>query len=188
MTATDRAIDLAKQDWLPLLCNHPNTLRWLFRVVPDEVIAADPVAKAGRDLLSYVLGRAGETTELPDDPERLADLARSDGVRELLLVAMVDGILLRASREAEDAITSFLKSQVRTAALQLSRDAADRALQITLDQYREGTVDFTAVFLFAGTLAEQDDALADARGAIALSLVDLYRSLGGGWYMPERAQ
>ena len=79
----------------------------------------------------------------------------------------------------------FVFSQQRTESLQLSRDAADRALQITLDQYREGTVDFTAVFLFASTLAEQDDALASARGAITLSLVALYRSLGGGWRLPE---
>jgi NodT family efflux transporter outer membrane factor (OMF) lipoprotein len=92
--------------------------------------------------------------------------------------------VLRANREAEDAIASFLNSQVRAGSLQLSRDAADRTLQITLDQYREGTVDFTPVFLFASTLAQQDDALADARGNIALSLVALYRSLGGGWHLP----
>lgn len=92
--------------------------------------------------------------------------------------------VLEASREAEDAIAAFLNSRRRVQALQESRDAADRALQITLDQYREGTVDFTAVFLFQGTLAAQDDALADARGLIALNLVALYRSLGGGWTLP----
>jgi NodT family efflux transporter outer membrane factor (OMF) lipoprotein len=92
--------------------------------------------------------------------------------------------VLRASQEAEDSIASFLHSQERAGSLQLSRDAADRTLQITLDQYREGTVDFTPVFLFASTLAQQDDALADARGNIALSLVALYRSLGGGWHLP----
>jgi NodT family efflux transporter outer membrane factor (OMF) lipoprotein len=92
--------------------------------------------------------------------------------------------VLQASREAEDAISGFLKAQERAAAFALSRDAADRALQITMDQYREGTVDFTAVFLFAGTLAEQDDALADARGSIALNLIAIYRSLGGGWQQP----
>jgi outer membrane protein TolC len=94
--------------------------------------------------------------------------------------------VLQASRETEDSIASFLNSQKRAGSVQLSRDAADRALQITLDQYREGTVDFTAVFLFAGTLAAQDDALADARGAIALSLVALYRGLGGGWELPTQ--
>lgn len=96
--------------------------------------------------------------------------------------------VLQAQREAEDSVAAFLFSQQQAASLQESRDAADRALQITLDQYREGTVDFTAVFLFAGTLAEQDDALAAARGSIAQSLVLLYRSLGGGWQLPAPAE
>jgi outer membrane protein TolC len=93
--------------------------------------------------------------------------------------------VLRASREAEDDISAFLNAQKRAGSLQLSRDAANRTLEITLDQYREGTVDFTPVFLFATTLAQQDDALVDARGAIALDLVAVYRSLGGGWHLPE---
>ena len=65
--------------------------------------------------------------------------------------------------------------------LELSVAAARRTVEITNDQYREGAVDFTAVFLFEGTLADQEDQLAIARGQIALSLVELYRSLGGGW-------
>jgi LuxR family maltose regulon positive regulatory protein len=112
-----RALELAKEGWLQLLCNHPNTLRWLFRVVPEDVISADPVAKAGRDLLSYVLGRASEGTDLPDDPEQLTGMARSGGVRELLLVGLADGILLRASgryRQARD-LAERLSTIVTTA-------------------------------------------------------------------------
>ncbi|MBX3463568.1 MAG: efflux transporter outer membrane subunit [Planctomycetes bacterium] len=100
------------------------------------------------------------------------------------LIQRYRAAVLQADREAEDSIAAFLFSQRAAASLQQSRDAADRALQITLDQYREGAVDFTAVFLFAGTLADQDDALASARGSIALGLVALYRSLGGGWQLP----
>jgi NodT family efflux transporter outer membrane factor (OMF) lipoprotein len=95
--------------------------------------------------------------------------------------------VLRASQEAENSIAAFLNSQKRTASLRLSRDAANRALEITLDQYREGTVDFTAVFLFQERLTEEDDALAAARGEIATSLIALYRSLGGGWQLPAPA-
>src|SRR5262249_41624489 len=92
--------------------------------------------------------------------------------------------VLRAGREAEDSIASFLNSQKRAGSLQLSRDAADRALQITLDQSRGGPVDSPAVSLCQGTLAEQDAARAAARGNIALSLAALSRSLGGGWHLP----
>jgi NodT family efflux transporter outer membrane factor (OMF) lipoprotein len=93
--------------------------------------------------------------------------------------------VLQASREAEDAIHGLLRADQRAASVRLSRDAASRALEITFDQYREGTVDFTAVFLFAQTLATQDDALAQARGDNVLSLIAVYRSLGGGWHMPD---
>jgi NodT family efflux transporter outer membrane factor (OMF) lipoprotein len=92
--------------------------------------------------------------------------------------------VLRAGREAEDAIIGFLKSQERVRSLEQSVAAAQRTVDITNDQYKEGIVDFTAVFLFEGTLADQQDQLAIARGAIDLSLVELYRALGGGWESP----
>ena len=91
--------------------------------------------------------------------------------------------VLRAGREAEDAAVGFFKSQERARLLAESVNAAARTVEITHDQYREGVIDFTPVFLFEGTLAEQQDQLAVARGQIALSLVDLYRALGGGWEM-----
>lgn len=119
---------------------------------------------------------------------RFENNIEAQGLRFEALTHLYRSAVLQASQEAENAVASFLNSQQRAKALQDSRDAADRALQITLDQYREGTVDFTAVFLFQGTLAEQDDALADARGNIALSLVALYRSLGGGWQLPPPAE
>jgi NodT family efflux transporter outer membrane factor (OMF) lipoprotein len=91
--------------------------------------------------------------------------------------------VLRAGREAEDAAVSFLKSQERARYLTESVAAASRTVEITRDQYKDGAIDFTPVFLFEETLADQQDELTVARGQIALSLVDLYRALGGGWEM-----
>ena len=89
--------------------------------------------------------------------------------------------VLRANREAEDAIITFYKTQERTRFLSESVTAALRTVQITNDQYNQGVIDFTPVFLFEATLTSQQDDLAVARGDVALSLVDLFRSLGGGW-------
>ena len=91
--------------------------------------------------------------------------------------------VLRAGREAEDAIITFLKAQERTDRLVESVQAAQRTVEITLEQYRVGAVDFTAVYLFQAELAQQQDQLAVSRGEITLSLIRLYRSLGGGWEM-----
>jgi NodT family efflux transporter outer membrane factor (OMF) lipoprotein len=89
--------------------------------------------------------------------------------------------VLRAGREAEDAIVSYVKGQEQVASLTASVVAAQRTYEITFDQYRLGAVDFTPLFLFESTLTEQQDQLVAARGSVALGLIDLYRALGGGW-------
>jgi NodT family efflux transporter outer membrane factor (OMF) lipoprotein len=96
--------------------------------------------------------------------------------------------VLTANREAEDAVITFAKSREREAYLAKSVAAAKRTVQITYEQYRQGAVDFTPVFLFEGTLTEQQDAHAQAQGDIALSIVDLYRSLGGGWQSNDKPE
>lgn len=91
--------------------------------------------------------------------------------------------VLRAGREAEDAIVSYVKGHEEVDRLTASVAAANRTYEITFDQYRLGAVDFTPVFLFQSTLTDQQDQLAAARGNVAISLVNLYRALGGGWEM-----
>lgn len=118
------------------------------------------------DILNY--GRIGNNVEIQK--------ARFEQA-----VANYQEAVLRANRETEDAVIGFLKSQERTRSLEQSVAAAQRTVDISYDQYREGIIDFTPVFLFEGTLAEQQDQLALARGEIALSLVEMYRALGGGW-------
>lgn len=91
--------------------------------------------------------------------------------------------VLNANREVEDGLVSFLRSQEQADRLAASVAAALRTVEITNEQYRQGAVDFTPVFLFESTLTEQQDQLAVARGNIALGLISVYRSLGGGWEM-----
>ena len=75
----------------------------------------------------------------------------------------------------------FLRSQEQAQHLDASVDAAARTVEITKEQYSQGEVDFTPVFLFESILTEQQDQLAVSQGDIALGLIAVYRSLGGGW-------
>jgi outer membrane protein TolC len=118
------------------------------------------------DILNY--GRIENAVKAQEAVFRQAALAYQDTV-------------LQADREAEDALISLAKSREQTVFLINSVTAARRTVQITYDQYRSGVVDFTPVFLFESTLTQQEDVLAQTRGNIALSLVNLYRALGGGW-------
>jgi outer membrane protein TolC len=99
------------------------------------------------------------------------------------LVFTYQEIVLQAAREAEDSIFGFLQSQDRAKFTAESADAAQKALEVTNKQYREGAVDYTPVFIFQGTLAQQQDQFAVAQGDVALNLIRLYRALGGGWEM-----
>lgn len=112
---------------------------------------------------------------------RLVNNVRVQDARFQQLAYAYQNQVLDAGREVEDAIVLFLRSQEQALHLGASVDAAARTVEITSEQYNEGLVDFTAVYLFQTTLTEQQDELAVAQGDIALGLIDVYRSLGGGW-------
>ena len=89
--------------------------------------------------------------------------------------------VLNANQEAEDGLVAFLRSQQRAKLLTESVVAADRACQIGITQYREGSIDFTRLAQLQQTLVQQEDLEAQARAQITLGLIQVYRALGGGW-------
>jgi NodT family efflux transporter outer membrane factor (OMF) lipoprotein len=112
---------------------------------------------------------------------RLVNNIRVQDARFQALAYAYQDQVLNAGREVEDAMVAFLRSQEQAQHLDLSVKAAARTVEITEEQYRQGAVDFTAVYLFQTTLTEQQDQLAVAQGDIALGLIAVYRALGGGW-------
>ena len=89
--------------------------------------------------------------------------------------------VLIANQETEDGLVAFLRSQEQTRMLTESVVAADKAFQIVVSQYRVGTVDFNRLATIETNLVQQQDLQAVARAQISLGLVQVYRSLGGGW-------
>ena len=59
--------------------------------------------------------------------------------------------------------------------------AAERAVKVVVAQYKGGLVDFNRVSLVEQNLVQQQNQLAQAQGAIATGLIQVYRALGGGW-------
>lgn len=93
--------------------------------------------------------------------------------------------VLKAQREVEDGIATFIHSRDQAAFLRQSVGAAEGALRIALIQYREGSVDFTAVLTAQQNLYQAQNNLALATGSIGLGLISTYRALGGGWQIRE---
>ncbi len=89
--------------------------------------------------------------------------------------------MLKANEEAEDGITGYLNGQLRLASLNKGVNAAQKANDLVVELYRQGKADFNRVFNIQSFLVKQQDASAQAEGDVSLSLVGLYRALGGGW-------
>ncbi len=112
---------------------------------------------------------------------RLVNNVRVQDARFQALAYAYQDRVLNAGREVEDAMVVFLRSQEQSQHLDASVVAASRTVEITKEQYVQGLVDFTPVFLFEGVLTQQQDQFAVSQGDIALGLISVYRALGGGW-------
>ncbi len=89
--------------------------------------------------------------------------------------------VLKADREAEDALVAFLRTQDQARHLAVSADNLKRTAEIVMLQETKGRIDFNRVYTTQAALVVQQDQLAEVRGNIALNLIALYRALGGGW-------
>jgi len=88
---------------------------------------------------------------------------------------------LNAGREVEDALIGFLQAQQQATYLEASVRDAQRSVELVVLQFESGVIDFNRVFNTQSTLVTLQDQLATTRGNIALNLIQVYKSLGGGW-------
>lgn len=89
--------------------------------------------------------------------------------------------VLTAQQEVEDAIVGFLKAQDRADKLAQAVGQVNEAEEIALTLYKTGATDFNRVFLIQAFQFSQQDELVVSRAAAVLNLIQIYKSLGGGW-------
>jgi NodT family efflux transporter outer membrane factor (OMF) lipoprotein len=109
-----------------------------------------------------------------------SNIRLQDAVFQQLLVDYRETIL-QAQGEVENAIIAFLRSQDQARFYRAAADFAQRAVDISTAQYEEGLVDFNTVITTLKSLAVQQDLEAALKGDVAVNLVQVYKSLGGGW-------
>lgn len=112
---------------------------------------------------------------------RIRNRVRVQDARFQALLLEYENTVLNAHREVEDALTRFLKAQERESFLSESVDASLRAVDLSLLQYSEGLVDFQRVLDTQRFLAVQQDDYVTSSGVVAVSLITMYKALGGGW-------
>jgi NodT family efflux transporter outer membrane factor (OMF) lipoprotein len=112
---------------------------------------------------------------------RLINAVRVEDAAFQEQVATYANTVVIAQREVEDAIVAYVRGWRRVAHLERSVGAANRAVEISLIQYRGGATDYTSVLTAQQAKIVEDRQLTDSRGAVTLSVVSLYKALGGGW-------
>jgi NodT family efflux transporter outer membrane factor (OMF) lipoprotein len=114
---------------------------------------------------------------------RIKNNVRVQDARFEQAVTAYQNTALAAAREVQDGLQGFLRSQETVGHLEQAVTATERAVELALEQYRQGASDYTRVLNTQTSLLVQQDSLIDARGRAISSLVATYKALGGGWQM-----
>jgi outer membrane protein, multidrug efflux system len=89
--------------------------------------------------------------------------------------------ILDAIGEVENALVAFRRQQDQYDLLSQSVESNKASLRISSERYAEGTVGFLDVLDAERSLLESQDTLAVTQGDIVLSMIGLYKAVGGGW-------
>ena len=103
-----------------------------------------------------------------------ASKAQADGA-----AAEYEKAVLLALEDTENALTRYAKQQARLAIVAEQAQAARRAEQLAQIRYREGSEDFLTLLDAQRTQLAADDALAAAESTVNVSVVGVYKALGG---------
>ncbi len=99
------------------------------------------------------------------------------------LVVNYQNTVLNAAAEVEDGLVTFLRSQNQAEDAAKAVTAETSAFHEAFAQYKGGLTDYNRVVVIQERLVSRQQSLADAQGAIAQGLIQVYRSLGGGWQL-----
>jgi NodT family efflux transporter outer membrane factor (OMF) lipoprotein len=89
--------------------------------------------------------------------------------------------VLQAWHEVDNALDAWAAGQQQHAELSEAYEQNRQALHIAERGYRDGAADYLAVLTAQRSLLASQSALNDSTTGITLALVNLYKSLGGGW-------
>ena len=112
---------------------------------------------------------------------RIKNRVRVQDARFEELLVNYESTVLEAAQEAEDGIVSLLRTQEQEKFLLESVVASKRSVDLSLIQYREGFTDYQRVLDTQRFLTDQQDIQTTVSGDVSLSLVAIYKALGGGW-------
>lgn len=109
-----------------------------------------------------------------------AEIRAAKGRNVEALIAYRQAVL-RASQDVEDALSTVVQEEARTAALKKGEASLMRAQHSSVAAYRGGMVSLIEVLDADRRLLETRDDVVQARAAASRGAVASFRALGGGW-------
>lgn len=89
--------------------------------------------------------------------------------------------ILTSLEDVENSLTSFVQDQAQRAALRDAVQADQRAVDLAIDRYKSGIVDFLTVLVNQRELYDAEAQLVQSQTSVTTSLIAVYKALGGGW-------
>jgi outer membrane protein, multidrug efflux system len=115
------------------------------------------------------------------DLGRVRARIRAADARTEAALAQYEQRVLLALEETENALVDFQRQQARRDALRASAQASEKAVGLAKLRYQFGVADFLTVLDAERTRLIAEDLLADSETRTALTLIAVYKALGGGW-------
>ena len=90
-------------------------------------------------------------------------------------------VIITAFKEVDNALITFQKTKEIEVAVEEAVEASQKSLDLSVELYKGGLIDFQNVLDAQRSLLTYEDQLAQIKGQVVQNLVRLYQSLGGGW-------
>ena len=121
------------------------------------------------------------------DAGRRKSLVEVEKARTEQALNLYEQSILQALREVEDALAGIRWYREELAAREFQLGAAQSASNLSWARYNGGVTSFLEVLESDRSLFDAQLAAAEIRRRELVSIVSLYRALGGGWMPPEAA-
>jgi NodT family efflux transporter outer membrane factor (OMF) lipoprotein len=115
------------------------------------------------------------------DAGRIRANIRVQNARQEQALTQYEKTVLGSLEDVENALTAYAQENIRHQALARAVQSSQQALDISSQLYQNGLADYLRVLESQRSVYQNQDALAQSDSAVALSLVTLYKALGGGW-------
>ena len=138
--------------------------------LPDLVATSSRFWSAG-PTVQWSLFDGGRTRAVIDFSEARRDRAQ----------ATYEKTVLTALVETENALVAYAREQERHKILGQAVASGQQALTLARGQYAAGLTPFLNVLVSENTLYQSQDKLIQSNQQLAITMVALYKALGGGW-------